>query len=98
MLNPAQQQLLERILAAVKWAKQDCKLFVLQGSTPQNFAEKLQQYQSTQVIVFGFEMAQTLQLAGIDKVAVVHTLDELMQDQQKKKKSWEILQSVIARP
>lgn len=106
-LTLEKQQLIERLLQALRWPMEQVFTYLIPiDHFPEAFYQKIAELQSEKVILFGCALAKRLNLdqnaAVIEltkphlfSVAIVSSLDELLQDKEAKRRTWQMLQPFV---
>jgi DNA polymerase III psi subunit len=99
-LNDEKNQLIERMLLALKWSKNFCQITAFQS---EDFAKKLNEIQPKKVLVFGENIIKSLGLSTAQnpftlqsaEIAILPSLNELLVNVGLKKQAWQVMQKLM---
>lgn len=99
-LNEEKNQLIDRMLLALKWPKNLCQIEVGQS---QDFVKKLNEIQPKKVLIFGDSLIRTLGLSTTQnpftlqsvEIAILPSLQELLVNAGLKKHAWQVMQKLM---
>lgn len=99
-LNDEKNQLIERMLLALKWSKNLCQIAAFE---PEDFAKKLNEIQPKKVLVFGENIIKSLGFSTTQnpftlqsaEIAILPSLNELLVNVELKKQAWQVMQKLM---